>query len=260
MSRPAHASGRGHYDHLAPLFTEMAALAEDDPARARIRERLIDEHLPVARNIAGKFRNRSESSEDLNQVAAMALVKAVDRFDPANGADFMSFAVPTIMGEVRKHFRDVAWAVRVPRTLKERQADIAVASNVLSQQLGRAPTPSEIARDMNLPGEAVIEGLQASAAQHSSSLDAPLHSSEGTSATVADTLGEEDSRLAGVENRETLRALLGELPDRERNVLVLRFFKNMTQTEIANRVGVSQMHVSRLLSRTLSDLRAGLRR
>ncbi|MGH3438047.1 MAG: SigB/SigF/SigG family RNA polymerase sigma factor [Sciscionella sp.] len=252
-------SGRGHYDHLGPLFTELAGLPADDPRRAELRDRLVTEHLPVARNIAAKFRDRHESPEDLNQVAAMALVKAVDRFDPEQGADFMSFAVPTMVGEVRKHFRDTAWAVRVPRPLKERQASIAAASTALAQQLGRAATASELAAQLGISRDAVIEGLQVAAAQRSSSLDEMLHAGN-TGVTLADTLGEDDAELSGVENRETLRPLLDALPDHERTVLVLRFFKNLTQTEIAERIGVSQMQVSRLLAKALGKLRDGLRR
>lgn len=252
-------ASRGRYDHLAPLFRELAALPPGDVRRDELRQRLITEHLPVARNIANRFRRRNESTDDLLQVASVGLVKAVDRFDPAHGADFMSFAVPTILGEVRKHFRDATWAVRVPRTLKERHADIVTASAQLSQQLGRAPTPSELADHLGTSREAVIEGLQVTAAHHSSSLDTMLHTDGGPSGpTLADTLGDDDPELAGVEDREALRPLLAKLPERERTVLLLRFFRNMTQTQIAERIGVSQMHVSRLLARTLAQLRAGL--
>jgi RNA polymerase sigma-B factor len=234
----------------------MCQLATDDPRRAELRERLITEHMPVAHNIAHRFRNRNENVEDLTQVAAMGLVKAIDRFEPASGNDFMSFAVPTITGEVRKHFRDTGWSIRVPRPLKELHTKISSASSELSQQLDRAPTPSEIAERLGIDKAQVIEGLQVANAQHSSSLDEML--APDGDVPLGDTLGDYDVALAGVEDRVTLRPLLDELPDRERQVIALRFFRNMTQTQIAERIGVSQMHISRLLSRTLAKLRDGL--
>ncbi|MGH3625372.1 MAG: SigB/SigF/SigG family RNA polymerase sigma factor, partial [Sciscionella sp.] len=221
-----------------------------------LRQRLVTEHLPVARNIAYRFRNRGEFEEDLTQVAAIGLLKAVDRFDPGHGADFMSFAVPTIVGEVRRYFRDSTWDVRVPRPLKERHASISTAAVRLSQELGRAPTPSEIAGRLGIAQDEVVEGLEAAAAQRSSSLDAILGQEDGDS--LGGTLGAYDAELSGVDDRETLRPLLRELPERERTVLALRFFKNMTQTQIAERLGVSQMQISRLLARTLSQLRQSL--
>lgn len=245
------------YDHLAPLFDELALLPADDPRREELRQRLVTEHLPVARNIAHRFRNRNESEEDLSQVAALGLLKAIDRFDPEHGSDFMSFAVPTIVGEVRRHFREASWDVRVPRPLKERHASVTTASTQLAQELGRAATPSEIAERLGISTEAVVEGLEVAVAQRSSSLDAMLHDTEGDS--LGNTLGSHDADLTGVENRESLRPLLEQLPERERTVLALRFFRNMTQTQIAEHIGVSQMHVSRMLARTLGKLRQNLR-
>jgi RNA polymerase sigma-B factor len=244
------------YDHLAPLFVEMAGLGEDDPQRETLRRRLVTEHLPVARNIAHRFRNRNEAEDDLNQVAVVGLLKAIDRFDPAHGSDFMSFAVPTIVGEVRRHFREAAWDVRVPRPLKERHASVSNASNELAQDLGRAPTPTEIAERLGISTDQVVEGLEVAVAQRSSSLDAMLYDSEGD--PLGSMLGEQDNDIAGVDDRESLRPLLEQLPERERTVLALRFFKNMTQTQIAEQIGVSQMHVSRMLARTLSKLRDDL--
>ncbi|MGH3494496.1 MAG: SigB/SigF/SigG family RNA polymerase sigma factor [Sciscionella sp.] len=244
------------YDHLAPLFTELATLPEHSPRHAELREHLITEHLPVARNIANRFRNRNESLEDLTQVASVGLVKAIDRFDPSHGSDFMSFAVPTMLGEVRRHFREAAWAMRVPRPLKERHAQIGSTSVALSQELGRAPTPSEIAARLEISTAAVIEGLQVANAQHSSSLDEMLQADGDTS--LGQTLGDEDLALIGVEDRETLRPLLDELGANERQVLIMRFFKSYTQTQIAERIGVSQMQVSRMLAKTLKRLREGM--
>jgi RNA polymerase sigma-B factor len=185
------------------------------------------------------------------------LINAVDRFDPSKGTDFLSFAVPTIMGEIRRHFRDTSWAVRVPRRLKEMHLSISAASNELSQSLGRAPTPSEIADHLGVPRDAVYEGLEASNAYRSVSLDDMLNH-EADAASLGDMLGENDAALDGVDYHESLRPLVRQLPERERTILMLRFFGNMTQTQIAKRVGISQMHVSRLLAKTLEELRRGL--
>jgi RNA polymerase sigma-B factor len=248
----------GDYDHLEPLFAEFASLPEQDERRHELRERLVTEHLPVAQHIARRFAHRGEPPEDLTQVATVGLINAVDRFDPRRGTDFLSFAVPTITGEVRKYFRDCSWAVRVPRRLKELHLSISGATAELSQQFGRAPTPSELAGHLGMTNEDVYEGLQASNAYNSSSLDEMLLDDTESSMTLGDALGEEDVDLAGVENREALRPLLARLPERERNIVALRFFGNLTQTQIAKQVGISQMHVSRLLAKTLAHLREGL--
>lgn len=248
---------KGGYEHLAPVFDEMAELERDDPGRAELRELLVTEHLPLAEHIARRFGNRGESREDLVQVATVGLINAVDRFDPSKGTDFLSFAVPTIMGEIRRHFRDTSWAVRVPRRLKEMHLSISAASNELSQSLGRAPTPSEIADHLGVPRDAVYEGLEASNAYRSVSLDDMLNH-EADAASLGDMLGENDAALDGVDYHESLRPLVRQLPERERTILMLRFFGNMTQTQIAKRVGISQMHVSRLLAKTLEELRRGL--
>ncbi|WP_229686020.1 SigB/SigF/SigG family RNA polymerase sigma factor [Longimycelium tulufanense] len=243
---------------MAPLFAEMAALAGDDPLRAELRERLVTGHLPVAQHIARRFANRGEPQEDLVQVATLGLINAVDRFQPDRGVDFLSFAVPTIMGEVRRHFRDTGWSVRVPRRLKELHLSINAATSELSQRLGRAPTPSELASHLELSLEEVYQGLEATNAYRSASLD-DLLVADDDSMSLGDAIGEMDTELEQVEYRESLQPLLAKLPERERTVLVLRFFGNMTQTQIAERVGVSQMHVSRILARTLAELRQELR-
>ncbi|WP_016699201.1 RNA polymerase sigma factor SigF [Actinoalloteichus spitiensis] len=241
------------YEHLTPLFHELAELSPDDPEHAKLRETLVTRHLPVAKHIARRFGNRGESQEDLVQVATLGLIKAVDRFDPTHGADFLSFAVPTIMGEVRRHFRDTGWSVRVPRRLQEMHLAISSATSELSQTLGRAPTPRELAERLDVPLEQVFEGLAASNAYRSASLDEMLLDDETVS--LGDSIGQEEPELEIVEYRETLQPLLAQLPERDRQILLLRFFGNLTQTQIAKRIGVSQMHVSRLLSRTLARLR-----
>ncbi|AOS64367.1 RNA polymerase sigma-70 factor, sigma-B/F/G subfamily [Actinoalloteichus hymeniacidonis] len=248
---------RGHedvrYAHLAPLFAQLAELDPDGDEHTRLRERLVTEHLPLARHVARRFANRGESQEDLVQVATMGLIKAVDRFDHQRGVDFLSYAVPTVMGEVRRHFRDTGWTVRVPRRLQELHLALNSASGTLSQTLGRAPTPGELSEQLEIPVEEVYEGLAAGHAYRSSSLDEMLVDDE--SMALGDTLGQEEPELENVENREMLQPLLAALPARDRTVLLLRFFANMTQTQIAERVGISQMHVSRLLARTLRRLR-----
>ncbi|GAA4435475.1 SigB/SigF/SigG family RNA polymerase sigma factor [Actinokineospora soli] len=247
----------GDYAELAPLFDKLAGYPKDDPRAAALRDELVTGHLPVAQHIAQRFANRGEPQDDLLQVATVGLINAVDRFDPARGTDFLSFAIPTIMGEVRRHFRDTCWSLRVPRRLKELHLAVSTASAELSQTLGRAPTPSEIAAHLGESIEDVYQGLEAAGGYRSRSLDEVLGPDED-SASVSDRIGFEDQALAEIDQQETLQPLLAELPERERRILVLRFYGNMTQTQIAEKVGLSQMHVSRLLSRTLSRLRERL--
>ncbi|NYH78119.1 RNA polymerase sigma-B factor [Actinopolyspora biskrensis] len=248
-----HAYRGQNYEELAPLFVEFAGLDKTDRRHAELRDRLVTEHLPIAQHIARRFSNRGEAQEDLIQVATLGLINAVDRFDPQRGVDFLSYAVPTIMGEVRRHFRDTGWTVRVPRRLQERHLSISSAISTLSQNLGRAPTPSEIAGHLGISRDEVHQGLEAGNAYRSSSLDELL--SDTDEIPLGDAIGSSDTELDEVENRAAIRPLLEELGERERRILVLRFFKSMTQTQIAEQIGISQMHVSRLLARTLSWLR-----
>ncbi|MFP5022704.1 RNA polymerase sigma factor SigF [Pseudonocardia phyllosphaerae] len=242
------------YGHLTPVLAEYAGLAEDDPRREELRGRLVTGYLPVAQHIARRFAHRGEPLDDLTQVATVGLINAIDRFDPDKGGEFFSFAVPTISGEVRRHFRDQSWSMRVPRRLKDMHVSINGAVSELSQTLGRAPKPSEIAERLDLPVAEVLEGLEAAEAYRSSSLDEMLSSEEG-GATVGELVGDADAELDRVDYRESLRPLLSELAPRERTIVMLRFFGNQTQTQIANEVGISQMHVSRLLAQTLDRLR-----
>ena len=181
----------------------------------------------------------------------------MDRYDPERGTDFLSYAVPTITGEVRRHFRDQAWSMRVPRRLKDLNVTLSSAMSQMSQTLGRAPTAAELATNLNLPKEDVLEALEASNAYRSGSLDEMLVD-DPDSGTVSDLLGEADVALDKVEYQQSLAPLLAGLAPRERRVIMLRFFKNMTQSQIAEEVGISQMHVSRLLAKTLAQLRDGL--
>ena len=248
---------RRRAERTAPLFAELATLDKDDPRRERLREILVEEHLPLVRHFARRFSNRGEPFDDLLQVGTLGLIAAIDRFDPSRGVEFLSFAVPTITGEIKRHFRDQGWSVRVPRRLQELHLSLNAAVGELAQKNGRAPTPSELAEHLRIPRAEVLEGLAVANAYRSSSLDERL-SGEDDSPTLAATLGEEDAALEGVEYRESLQPLLATIPARERRILILRFFGNMTQSQIAADIGISQMHVSRLLSQTLAKLREGL--
>ncbi|HKN96763.1 MAG TPA: SigB/SigF/SigG family RNA polymerase sigma factor [Pseudonocardiaceae bacterium] len=248
---------RAHeYQELAPLFHQLVDESASESQRKSIRDRLVTEHLPVAEHIARRFRNRGQSADDLTQVATVGLINAVDRFDPERGTDFLSFAVPTITGEVRRYFRDATWAIRVPRRLKELHAAVSSASASLGQQLGRSPRPSEIAAELGIPVDEVYEGLQVGYAYRGESLD---EGSDEDGGNVGDSrLGVTDPELNTVENRETLLPALAKLPEREAAIVKMRFFGHMTQTQIAKRIGVSQMHVSRLLAASLATLRQSI--
>ncbi|MGJ0120936.1 SigB/SigF/SigG family RNA polymerase sigma factor [Williamsia sp. MIQD14] len=247
-------------DDYTDVAQSIAALAELDGSSREFtcgRDDVISRCLPLADNIARRFGGRGEAFDDLVQVARLGLVNAVDRFDPTRGSDFLSFAVPTVMGEVRRHFRDATWSLRVPRRTKESYLQIAKVSDAMLQRLGRAPRPSEIATEMDLDLDAVVDGLVARSAYHAASIDAEI-TSDASTMRVQDTLGDLDAHMGTVEHVATLRPALARLTDRERQIVGLRFFGSMSQSQIAARVGISQMHVSRILSKTLAALRADL--
>ncbi|PKW18174.1 SigB/SigF/SigG family RNA polymerase sigma factor [Saccharopolyspora spinosa] len=243
-------------DALAAMFAELVALDDSDPRRQVLRDELIEAYLPVAERIARRFSRRGEPLEDLTQVARLGLINAVDRFDPELRTDFLAYAVPTITGEVRKYFRDSAWAVRTPRRVKELYLLVSSGISTLAQELGHAPTPSDLAQRLGISVDEVYEGLEAANAYRSASLDEMFTHADGVA--KVDALGELDKDLHGVEDRETIRPLLEELADRDRRIVLLRFVHGLTQTQIADQVGVSQMQVSRILSRTLGHLRKRL--
>ncbi|ATY16024.1 SigB/SigF/SigG family RNA polymerase sigma factor [Amycolatopsis sp. AA4] len=249
MTNPA---GGDKPTDVAALFHELTQLPDRSPRREEIRDILVREHLELARNLARKFRNRDEAMDDLVQIATVGLIHAVDRYDPTQGTDFLAFAVPTISGELRHHFRDNSWSVRVPRRLKELNATISAAREELTVRLSRAPKPSEIARHLDVPIEDVYEGLRAGQGRYGASLDNLLENSAHT------RFGAPDANLGQAELREALRPMLDSLPERERKIVALRFGSGMSQSDIARRVGVSQMQVSRLLAATLKKLRTGL--
>jgi len=214
-------------------------------------------NLALVKFAASRFRSRSEPMEDIIQVGTIGLIKAIDRFELSRGVEFPTFAMPTIVGEIKRFFRDTSWSVRVPRRLQELRLDLAKAGDELAQQLDRAPTVGELAERLGLSKEEVVEGMAASNAYTASSLDAQPEEDDSEGA-LADRIGYEDNGLEGIEFVESLKPLIAELPQRDRQILSLRFVANMTQSEIGDELGISQMHVSRLLSRTLVRLRKGL--
>nr|WP_006246017.1 SigB/SigF/SigG family RNA polymerase sigma factor [Mycolicibacterium tusciae] len=246
------------YSDLTEMFRRLATLDEGSVAYQRQRDEIIQRALPLANHIARRFRNRGEPYEDLVQAARVGLVNAVNRFDPENGAQFLAFAVPTMMGEVRRHFRDYGWAVKVPRRLKDLQGQMVKARGALSQDLNRAPTASEIANYLGVDRESVVQATIASSNYSTLSTDVQA-GPDAEYRGIGDTLGDVDPNIEKVLALETVRPLIAALPDREQTVLTLRFFDNMTQTQIAARMGYSQMHVSRLIAKALGTLRNQVR-
>lgn len=248
------------YADVLPMFGELGGMRQGSPEHLALRETIIERCMPLADHIARRFAGRGETHDDLVQTARIGLLNAVNRFDVTAGSEFESFAVPTIMGEVRRHFRDTSWSVKVPRRLKERHLQLSSATAELSQRMGRAPTASELAEELGMERDQVIEGLIAGNSYNALSIDASSSGPDAEVPAIVDSLGELDSEMEQIENRETLRPLLAGLPERERTVLLLRFFESQTQTQIAERIGVSQMHVSRLLAKALGKLRDELQR
>ena len=219
------------------------------------RDELVQRFLPLARQLARRYQRGNEPLDDLIQVASIGLVKAVDRFDPERGTAFSSYAVPTILGELKRYFRDAGWAVHVPRGMQERVMSVNQAINRLSRDLGRSPTAGEIAAEIGMEIEVVLEALEAAIAYDAVSLDTPRTSEEEDGDTYADTVGVIDERFELVEYQSAIGPTMRALPPRDRLVLKLRFEEDLTQLEIAERIGVSQMHVSRLIRRALKRLR-----
>jgi len=252
-------SGRElEYADVAGMFRHLAMLEEGSAAFLRQRDVIIRRCMPLADHIARRYGGRGEPHDDLVQAARVGLVNAVNRFELTNGADFASFAVPTIMGEVRRHFRDYGWAVKVPRRMKELRAQLTSARGELSQQLGRAPNASEIAEHLGIDREWVIEATIAGANYSTLSTDRrPGPDDEFPS--IGDTFGDVDPGLDKVLDVATARPLIAALPEQQRTVLTFRFFEDMTQSQIAERMGYSQMHISRLLAKALDTLRNQVR-
>ncbi|NUW34508.1 SigB/SigF/SigG family RNA polymerase sigma factor [Nonomuraea sp. SMC257] len=239
------------------LLAEMVRIDTPDSLRERLRERIVEMHRPLAMEIARRYRYRGEPLEDLLQAAYVGLMKAINGFDPTLGHAFRGYAVVTMTGEVKRHFRDRTWAIRVPRLYQERRSELNRLVADLSQTLGRSPTVAELAAKMNISEEDVLLTLDASAAYSTLSLDAPL-GTDDDAASLGDVIPEDDDTLSTMVDRESVKPLIDALPSREKHILLLRFFGNMTQAEIAAEFGISQMHVSRILRKVLDQLRAEL--
>jgi RNA polymerase sigma-B factor len=217
------------------------------------REQLVLRFMPLAGELARRYSYADESIDDLRQVAFLGLLKAIDRYEPGRGSKFVSYAAPTILGELKRHFRDKGWALHVPRDLQQRTLAVSAASESLTKRLGRSPSPREVARELDCEPEDVLEAMEAARAYEASSLDAPVRT-EDDALTLLDTVAREDAGLELVEGRDAMAREWTALPELEREVVRLRFTEDLTQREIGERIGRSQMHVSRLLRRALSRL------
>jgi RNA polymerase sigma-B factor len=251
---PAPESPHGQREDGREMFARLARLTPGTPDYRELRARLVETHLPLVFYFARRYAGRGEPFDDLVQAGALGLVKAVDRFDADRGIAFSTFAGKTILGEIRRHFRDRTWAVHVYRSLQVLTGRVGACIQDMTQELGRAPTVAEVAARMDLPPERVRECLRCGASYRTASLETPA----GEGRTLGDLLGREDPALNDVVMHESLEDSLARLPDRERRILQLRFYGDMTQTQIAARLGISQMHVSRVLNRTLARLREEL--
>jgi RNA polymerase sigma-B factor len=247
---PSPSAGPGTAEDLQQLFVRW----QRDGDRGA-REALVERFLPLARSLARRYGRSAEPFEDLLQVASLGLLKAVDRYEPGRGCPFPSFAVPTILGEMRRYFRDSGWAVHVPRGAQERALKVRDAQERMSNEQGRAPTVNQLAEYLELDTEQVIDALRAIQAYETVSLDAPRPGVDDA-ASYGESIGEEDARFELIELDATVGSILGRLAARERAILRMRFVEDLTQTEIAERVGISQMQVSRLLRRSIDQLRA----
>ncbi len=241
-------------------MTERESLKETFAAYARtgdivLRDQLVASHMGLAAYLARRFANRGQPLEDLTQVASLGLLKAIDRFDPGLQIEFSTYATTTIVGELKRYLRDKGWAVRAPRRMQELYLNLSQVVDGLGQELGRSPTIAELAAEVEASEEEVLEALEAGQAYRFASLDSPKSDAEGGE-PAGESLGGEDQELARAEQRATLAPLLGQLPRRQRQIVHLRFFEGLTQSEIAHRLGISQMQVSRLLARSVAQLRS----
>jgi len=241
-------------DAAAALIEALAATDPSDPARPALRDRAIEAWLPLAQHLARRYAGRGEPADDLFQVAVVGLIKAVDRYDPERGVEFTGFAIPTVVGEIKRHFRDRTWSIRVPRRLQELHMAIGAARTELTHTLGRSPTVADVAAHLDISEDEVVEGLEGGRAYTAASLSTPV--SEDGEVSLGDTLGGVDAGFELTEHLVSLRPALDALDDRERKILSLRFYGNLSQAEIGEQLGISQMHVSRLLSRAVAKLRA----
>lgn len=237
-----------------PVGNDVLFAAWQQGGDRAARDELVQRFLPLARKLARRYSGAREPFDDLMQVSSLGLVKAVDRFDAGRGTAFSSFAVPTILGELKRYFRDLGWAVHVPRGAQERAVKVEEAQQLLSGRLNRAPTVPELAQYLELGIEDVLDGLETARAHHATSLDAPYDDGDGESGTMVESFGDLDPSLQSVDDRVTITGAARQLPSRECEVLVLRFVHDLTQTQIAEHIGVSQMQVSRILRRAVAHL------
>ncbi|MFF2950429.1 SigB/SigF/SigG family RNA polymerase sigma factor [Kitasatospora sp. NPDC057965] len=241
------------------LFERLDGLARETYAYSYVRGTIIELNMPLVRFIAARFRHRPEDMEDILQVGTIGLIKAVDGYDPKRGVEFITYAIPTITGEIKRFFRDTSWPVRVPRRTQELYLSVARGSDRLEQELGRLPQPEEIAEDLHLTVEQATEGIVAGQVYRPNSLDALRdQDTDETGSALLDRLGASDPGIELTDFRSAVRPLLARLPEREQTILKLRFWDDWTQSRIGERIGVSQMHVSRLLAATLAWLREEL--
>jgi RNA polymerase sigma-B factor len=256
-SNDAHPRWPGSRDiTVHALLSAVLALPADAPDRAVLRRQAIEDNVAFAQRLARRFRDRGEPLDDLAQVAMVGLVNAIDGYDPSRGCEFAGYATPTIVGEIRRYFRDKGWRIKVPRRLQELRLQVNKARVELSQTMGASPTNADLARHLGVSDDDVAEAIEIGRLYNPVSLSAPA--GPDTDLGVADPLGEDDPGMAAVDNRESVKPLLAALPERERRILTMRFFGDMTQSQIAAELGISQMHVSRLLTQTLANLREAL--
>ncbi|WP_416370522.1 RNA polymerase sigma factor SigF [Streptomyces sp. PR69] len=261
VENPAEVAPQDAREISKLFFERLDTMVEGTHEHQYVRNTLIELNLALVKYAAARFRNRSEQMEDIVQVGTIGLIKAIDRFELSREVEFATFAVPYIVGEIKRFFRDTSWAVHVPRRLQELRIDLAKAVDELSQNLDRTPTTAELAEHLGIEEEEVIEGVVASNGYTAGSIDMPMEdASDHSPAPLADRLGGPDADLETAENVQALKPLIQELDDRDRRILRMRFGEEMTQSEIGEELGVSQMHVSRLLTRITSRLREGLLR
>lgn len=249
-------SGESRWDRERARQLLASYATDRDP---KIKDELVAQHLNLVRYLAGKFSNRGENLEDLVQVGCLGLIKAIERFDPERGTEFTTYATPTIVGEIKRHFRDKGWAIKVPRRLQEFNASVAKTTEELTSQLGRVPTPDEIAKKLDVNAEDVLEAQELGQSYNLLSIDSELDADDSRkTSSLLDYLGRDDFQLEQVEDRLALHRAFSSLPERERLLMYLRFFENRSQSEVAKVLNISQMHVSRLQARSLETMRQAL--
>ncbi|MFJ3583204.1 SigB/SigF/SigG family RNA polymerase sigma factor [Streptomyces sp. NPDC090127] len=258
IDRPTEVSTGDAQTVSTALFARLESLEEGTPEHAYVRNTLVELNLSLVKFAARRFRNRAEPTEDIIQVGTIGLIKAIDRFETGREVEFSAFALPTIVGEMKRFFRDTSWAVQVPRRLQELRIELAKAIDTLEQRLGRRPTRAELAAHLHLDEESVAEGEQASNGYVARSLDTPTGDDETSVSAGARRLGSEEHAFEVIDALESLKPLIAGLDTRDRRILALRFGEELTQAEIGERLGLSQMHISRLLARILDELRTGL--